>query len=263
MKNTLLWRLTPPDGGPDSYLFGTMHVRDQRAFGWLDLAMICLQKTDVFAAEFDLGETDETALAKVLQLPDGKTLDQLLSRQSWKSLVRQMKKTSNFPIPMLQVLHPMVISMTLSTQMLGEEANFSLDETLWRRAVEEGKKTTGVESFQDQLNTLSSINIKQHVSNLTYTLKHLKQQKKRIKRMLKNYADGDIKALYQTSRRDTKGMRKTLLYRRNRHMADRFVQLATGQSLFCAVGAGHLAGAKGMLRLLKKQGFKLHPILPA
>lgn len=263
MKNTLLWRLTPPNGGPDSYLFGTMHVRDQRAFGWLDLALVCLNRSDVFAAEFDLGDTDEMALARALQLPEGKTLDQLLSRQTWKNLIRQMGKNSNFPIPMLQLLHPMVVSMTLSTQMLGEEANFSLDETLWRRAMEEGKKTTGVESFEDQLNTLRSITIKQHISNLTYTLKHLKQQKKRIKKMLKYYAAGDIKALYEAAHRDTKGMRKTLLFHRNRHMADRFNELALDQSLFCAVGAGHLAGEKGILRLLKKQGFTLHPILPA
>lgn len=239
-----------------------MHVRDQRAFGWLDLALIGLKRSEVFAAEFDLGEADEAALARVLQLPQGKTLDQLLPRQAWKNLLRRMGKTTPIPVSMLQGMHPMVVSMTLSTQMLGEEANFSLDETLWRRALEEGKKTTGVESFEDQLETLRSISINQHISNLTHTLKHLKQQKKRVKKMLKYYAAGDIKALYHTARRDTKGMRKILLYRRNRHMANRFAEIATGQSLFCAVGAGHLAGGKGMLRLLKKQGFKLHPILP-
>ncbi|MCC6413663.1 MAG: TraB/GumN family protein [Saprospiraceae bacterium] len=263
MKNTLLWRLTPPHGGSDSYLFGTMHVRDQRAFGWLDLALIGLKLSDVFAAEFDLGEADERALAQVLQLPEGKTLDQLLSRQAWKKLQRRLGKTNPLPISMLQMMHPMVVSMTLSTQMLGEEANFSLDETLWRRALEEDKKTTGVESFEDQLNTLRSISIEQHISNLSYTLEHLKKQKKRVKKMLKFYASGDIKALYRTARRDTKGMRKVLLYRRNCNMANRFAEIATEQSLFCAVGAGHLAGKKGMLRLLKQQGFKLHPILPA
>lgn len=240
-----------------------MHVRDQRAFGWLDLAFVGLKLSDVFAAEFDLGEADERALAQVLQLPEGKTLDQLLPRQAWKNLLRSMGKNTPLPIPMIQVMHPMVVSMTLSTQMLGEEANFSLDETLWRRAIEEGKKTTGVETFEDQLETLRSISLEQHISNLSYTLKHLKQQKKRVKKMLKHYAAGDIKALYRTARRDTKGMRKILLYRRNQLMARRFAELATEQSLFCAVGAGHLAGGKGMLRLLKQQGFKLHPILPA
>lgn len=263
MKNSLLWRLTPPNGGPDSYLFGTMHVRDQRAFGWLDLALVCLNRCELFAAEFDLGDTDQQALAEALQLPEGKTLEQCLSPQAWKNLVRQMGKNNNLPVETLRQIHPMVISMTLSAQMLGEEANFSLDETLWRHAVNGGKQISGVETFEDQLRTLRTIRFDQHVGSLTYTLKNLKPQKKRIKKMLKYYAAGDVGALYQAARRDTKGMRKILLYQRNQNMANRFFEMANQKSLFCAVGAGHLAGEKGMLRLLKHHGFKLHPILPA
>ncbi len=79
--------------------------------------------------------------------------------------------------------------------------------------------------------------------------------------MMRRYADGEIQALYQSAKKDAKGMRKILLYRRNKLMAKRFGEIARTQSLFCAVGAGHLAGGKGMLRLLKKAGFKVKPIL--
>ncbi len=51
-----------------------------------------------------------------------------------------------------------------------------------------------------------------------------------------------------------------MLYERNEIMARRFVEIASERSLFCAVGAGHLAGEKGMLRQLKKQGFKTTPV---
>jgi uncharacterized protein YbaP (TraB family) len=56
-------------------------------------------------------------------------------------------------------------------------------------------------------------------------------------------------------------MRKALLFDRNKIMARRFAEMARQNSLFCAVGAGHLAGQKGMLRLLKKQGFKVRAIV--
>jgi uncharacterized protein YbaP (TraB family) len=78
MKNSLLWIITPENGGPDSYLFGTMHVRDLRAFEWLDLADVCLQQCSVFATEFDFSDSDPGAIASVLQLPQGGLLDQLL-----------------------------------------------------------------------------------------------------------------------------------------------------------------------------------------
>jgi uncharacterized protein YbaP (TraB family) len=57
-------------------------------------------------------------------------------------------------------------------------------------------------------------------------------------------------------------MRKLLLYERNTIMAERFAEIARQESLFCAVGAGHLSGKKGLLRLLKKEGFKVRPIIP-
>ena len=43
-------------------------------------------------------------------------------------------------------------------------------------------------------------------------------------------------------------------------MTKRFAKIARSQTLFCAVGAGHLAGQKGMLRLLKKKGFNVRPV---
>ena len=56
----MLWRITPPHGGPDSYLFGTMHVRDLRAFEWLETAQNHLAQCEVFATEFDFNEIDSS-----------------------------------------------------------------------------------------------------------------------------------------------------------------------------------------------------------
>ena len=34
----------------------------------------------------------------------------------------------------------------------------------------------------------------------------------------------------------------------------------TTWSTFCAVGAGHLGGAQGVIRLLKKEGYEVTPV---
>jgi hypothetical protein len=141
-----------------------------------------------------------------------------------------------------------------------EESVHSLDETLWNHAKSQGKTTTGVETFADQLETLRNIPFEQHLKGLTWLLKNYNRHKTRMHKMMERYAAGEIQALYQAAKKDAKGMRKTLLYRRNKLMAKRFVEIARTQSLFCAVGAGHLAGGKGMLRLLKKEGFKVSPV---
>ena len=55
-------------------------------------------------------------------------------------------------------------------------------------------------------------------------------------------------------------MRKVLLYDRNQTMVHQFMEFAQYNSIFAAVGAGHLAGAKGMLRLLKQKGYQVRPV---
>ena len=251
----MLWKIQAPNNGPVSYLFGTMHVRDLRAFGWLDMAKAHLAECEVFATEFDFAETDQAALSAALELPDGKDLQQFLSPQAWRNLDRYAKKKFGSSAEAFRHQHPMTVSTALSMAFLMEESAHSLDETLWQHARSLGKTTTGVETFADQLETLQKIPFEQHLKGLTWMLKNYGRHKTRLKKMMSRYANGEIQALYQSAKKDAKGMRKILLYRRNYLMAKRFESIAKDQSLFCAVGAGHLAGGKGMLRLLKKAGF--------
>ncbi|MBK9336962.1 MAG: TraB/GumN family protein [Lewinellaceae bacterium] len=255
MKSSLLWRITPQVGGPVSYLFGTMHVRDLRAFQWLEPAKVCIERCEVFATEFDFSDTDHAAVEAVLQLPTNEALDTLLKRGTWKNLEFYCRKKLGASAETMRYQHPMTVSMALTNALLADEAARSLDETLWEYARALGKPTTGVETFDEQLQTLKNIPLEQHLGSLTWLLKNYSRQKRRLKKMLRWYQSGDLQQLYQAAKKDARGMRRIMLYERNQIMARRFADIAVERSLFCAVGAGHLAGEKGMLRLLKKRGF--------
>ncbi|MBK7936384.1 MAG: TraB/GumN family protein [Lewinellaceae bacterium] len=259
-KPSLLWRITPADGGPASYLFGTMHVRDLRAFGWLDTALQHLAECAVFATEFDFAETDEAALVQALKLPDGKTLEEFLKPGVWKNLDFYCRKKLGIPADQLRHQHPMTVTTALMTAFLADESVHSLDETLWHQAREMGKTTTGVETFADQLATLHKIPFEQQIKSLGWLLKNYGRQQRRMKKMMAWYAAGNIEQLCKAAKKDAKGMRRILLYDRNALMTKRFKEIARENPLFCAVGAGHLAGQKGMLRMLKKAGFKVKPV---
>ncbi|TNE60777.1 MAG: TraB/GumN family protein [Bacteroidetes bacterium] len=260
MKKSLLWQLTPRSGGPSSFLFGTMHVRDLRAFEWFELAKVYLEKCPVFATEFEFSETDHQAVAAVMQPADQLPLDQALKAGVWKNMQFYCKKKLGVPAENLRHLHPMAVSLALTNALLAGEAAYSLDETLWEYARSKGKRTAGVETFEEQLQTLKRIPYKQHLKSLTWLLKNYGRQKKRLKKMMRWYRSGNIQRLYQSARKDARGMRRAMLFDRNRLMVQRFTEIARQESLFCAVGAGHLAGEKGMLRLLRKNGFKVKAI---
>jgi uncharacterized protein YbaP (TraB family) len=202
LKKSLLWRITPPGGGPDSYLFGTMHVRDLRAFHWLELAQTHLAQCAVFATEFDFDEIEPEALQAALRLPEGQTLDILLTRGAWKNLDRYTRKKLGTPAEAFRFQHPMSVSTALTAAFLMEEAPQSLDETLWSHAKKLGITTAGVESFAEQLQTLGSIPLQQHVKSLTWLLKNHNRQKRRLKKMMAWYVAGDLQPLYKAAKKD-------------------------------------------------------------
>jgi uncharacterized protein YbaP (TraB family) len=79
--------------------------------------------------------------------------------------------------------------------------------------------------------------------------------------MTADYETSDIQKIFKSAKKSTKGLRKVLLYDRNKIMAQRIAVMAKEQSIFVAIGAGHLGGQKGVLRLLKKNGLKIRPVL--
>lgn len=238
-----------------------MHVQEARAFGRLDEVMRYIDRCETFATEFDFADLDQQAMAEVLQLPPGATLDTLLGRGAWKNLDRYARKKIGLPVEALRNQHPMSVSAMLTAALMEESAPASLDETLWQHARAMEKTTTGVETFEDQIAILRKIPFEAHVKNLVWLLKNFGRQKRRLRKMLDHYEAGDLKALYRSAKKESKGLRRTLLYERNQLMVKRFADIAGERSLFCAVGAGHLAGEKGMLRLLKKAGFRVRPVL--
>jgi uncharacterized protein YbaP (TraB family) len=260
-KNSLLWRVVPREGGAVSYLFGTMHVRDRRAFVWLEQAYRRIDECEVFAAEFDYSHADPAVIQAALTLPEGCSLQDLLSRRAWKNLTFYCRKKLSVPPETFQSAHPILVQTALSSAFSREEMEYSLDETLWRYAQRQGKQLTGMETLEEQVELLLHIRLEQHLKSLTHLLTHYAQHRRRMKKMMRWYQQGDLRQLYQAARRDARGMRRSLLLARNERMARRFVELARQKSLFCAVGAAHLSGGKGMLRLLKQAGFSVKPVM--
>ena len=52
-----------------------------------------------------------------------------------------------------------------------------------------------------------------------------------------------------------------LLDNRNKNWIGKLKKLLPEKSLFIAVGAGHLIGEKGLIALLRKEGYTLTPLL--
>lgn len=79
-----------------------------------------------------------------------------------------------------------------------------------------------------------------------------------LKEMFKAYKNQDLKKLEELMVETDAGMAgftDLLLFRRNQNWVKKLKDLMPDKTLLIAVGAGHLPGEKGMIELLRKEGY--------
>jgi uncharacterized protein YbaP (TraB family) len=259
-KNSLLWEVTPPQQNTPSYLFGTMHVRDERVFASIDKLAIYLQECDAFAAEFDFQEIDIDALEQASSLPDHISLSTALSPKIYNKLEKIVARETQQPLELFERRSPMFLLNLLAEVQLSAEQQVALDKLLYNLAQQANKTILGLETFEEQLAVFKQVNLKEQYRSLKQVATNFKRYRRSLHQVTQAYFEGNITKLYQQSKRSIGSLRRILLYERNAVMAERFEAYTQEQSLFAAIGAGHLAGAKGVLRLLKHKGYRLRPL---
>lgn len=259
-KHSLLWQISGKNLVEPSYLFGTMHVRDNRAFRNIDFLEQCIQSCSAFAAEFDLKDADPQQLQAAARLPNGRSLEDYLNPRIYKKLAHLILKETGHSLEHLKYNAPILIFNLISESQFQQDNAVALDSALYNFAQEAGKELMGLETFQEQMSVFSKVDIKDQCRSLKKMATHFVSFRREIKKTSELYIQGDLQKLLKKAKRSIGGMRQVLLYDRNIIMANRFELFAQEQSLFAAIGAGHLGGKKGVLRILKKKGYHIKPI---
>jgi uncharacterized protein YbaP (TraB family) len=148
----------------------------------------------------------------------------------------------------------------ISESLLLKDHLESLDQELWNRAKSMDKICVGLESFEDQMKTMQQISIEDSVRQIRDIGRNPAKFRRNLHKMITFYVDQDVVNLYKSSLKQLQGLRKKLLFGRNVNMACKLADLMQTSTVFAAVGAAHLAGEKGMLRLLTQKGFNVKPI---
>ncbi len=259
-NQTLLWQIEGAGLPGPSFLFGTMHVRDRRAFRLLEPVLDRLEQVEALATEFNLQEMDAQVDPQRLLLPGGMTLPQLIGDKKYEKLRRIIRKSIGIDIHPLRHHKPILIVNLVDERILARDMPLALDQHLFLTAEQRGKRLLGIETYLEQLEILQRIPLSDQISGLLALGRHIGRHRRHLLRMTELYEQQNIRMLYQSARRGAQGLRQLMLYRRNALMAERIGPMLHQQTTIVAIGAGHLAGGKGVLRLLKQQGFKLIPL---
>ncbi len=260
-KNTLLWKVTNIKSGVESYVFGTIHLRDKRVYFRLDEVKKYIDKSDVFMAEYPLDDAGNTDIMEALQLPEGKHLRSYIPANKFERLNKAIYKSFKIDLERLGFFRPMVIENMLTESIFDNDYEFPMDIILWNYAKENGKLTIGAETTESQLKIMRRFPLKQQIKSLLDIGKNTKKYRKKIKKLIGLYIKQDVRELHKKTLKSLGKMKDILVHKRNKNIVDKFDEYAVDKKVFLAVGAGHFFGGKGVLKLLKSRGYKVKPIL--
>jgi len=140
-----------------------------------------------------------------------------------------------------------------------------LDHELQRRAQDQGLPVFGLETVAEQIDVFDGLDLAAQVELLEAALDQQGQIEGWWRATRRAYLERDTASLYrllleQSAAGDPElaaRLIEAVLDRRNERMVERMApRLAAGRA-FVAVGALHLPGERGVLRLLEEQGYEV------
>lgn len=258
--SSLLWKISRSDCPQPSYIFGTMHLKDLRAFHYKDAVEEKIRDSSAFATEFRLDDIDPDLTEQYMQLPSGLTLNQLLKPKRFEKIDALIQSITGQSLFVFNHSKPMVISNIITESLFQKDMPLSLDATLYEYAKSQNKTLLGLETYEEQLEILEKIPLELQVKGLWKMVKNYEKFQEDMIEIATLYENADLKKLYKKVKKSSKGLRKLMIYDRNKKMVQRFITVAVETSICAAIGAGHLGGKKGILHLLRQKGFTTTPI---
>lgn len=263
--DALLWSISGPGTANTSYLYGTVHSKDDRAFAFVEAVEQAIRSVNTVAGELDLPQANQQATAMMgrMMMPDGGRLQDLYSKKDWAKVDAYLKAELGFMAPLVQRMKPFFVMSALTEQAMGGTRAQVLDDHLMKHARSQGHRTIGLESIDEQMRAMDVLTLKEQAQLL---LQHVKEngQRKVMEDMMDAYVQQDLAALMRISSESGSmpaKLEKALLTDRNLIMAHRMdsVMRADGSAMFL-VGAAHLPGDSGVLQLLMARGYAVVPV---
>jgi len=254
-----LWKVADED--TTIYLFGTVHVLPKE-LEWYDATIAeALTGSDTVVTEIPMDAASEAALQQLTlskgMLPSGTTLRSLLTPEQTEIYAAAMAKIGA-PAEAFDPFKPWLAGLTLSILPLmqqGYDPNSGVEKVLLAKVPE--KPRDALETAEFQLGIFDGMPQDAQVTFMMEAASGIDEVKPMLDRMVEVWAKGDADALADVMNEgmDDPAVAEALLYSRNANWAEWIdTRLDTPGTVFIAVGAGHLAGAKSVQDYLAQKG---------
>jgi len=258
-------------GVAPSHVFGTMHSSHPSVLKLSPAVTKALKASRALLVEVVQNEALDSTLAREMVLNDGRTLPDVIGSELMAQ-VTEAAKDYGLPPENLKILRPWAIMFMFSVPKSEMERELSgqreLDEALQNYATKQGKLVLGLEQAEELTRFLSGLPDADQAAMLRMTLLHHADIEQVFNDIREAYLKGNLDRLHAMSQELAAGedtrlndlFERELIDARNARMAERMMPEIRQGGAFVAVGALHLSGERGILRLLEDAGFRVRRV---
>lgn len=256
-------------GDKTGYLFGSIHIAKADFYPMSPKVEAAYLQADTVAVEVDTSDAVavQAMMPKLMYVAPDK-LENHLTPATWANFKAMFGPSAE----QMQGLKPFTITSAIAVQMgmqMGFDPAHGIDNHFIKRSKTDKKTLVELESLDFQADIISGLNDEESDALISSLIDGMKkgEMMKEFQNIVTSWNDADTVAIAKVFEESanknvgSKRIMKMLMDDRNEGMVTKINDMMkAGKKLFVVVGAGHLAGKKSVVDLLKKQGLEVTQI---
>ena len=265
-KKSFLWKVQSKTN--TIYVLGSIHYLKKEMYPLDEKIEKAFEQSEILVVEADVANIRKEDIQKLMEnafYTENDTLQKHLSAETY-GLVKKKLEELGASLEVANKYKPWFLGLnlvSLEALKLGFDPNYGVDRYFLEKAAER-KKILELESLEYQFKLFSALSGKDQESFLLYIVKDIKVLEQELDKLVKAWTTGDEKGIESIMTRSIKEDKRLipiyekLVVERNRKMVSKIEEyLKEKETFFVIVGAGHLVGNQGIIKLLKGKGFLL------
>ncbi|MDD4910288.1 MAG: TraB/GumN family protein [Candidatus Omnitrophica bacterium] len=260
-----LWKAS--SGSDTCYILGSVHFAKKEIYPLDREIEGAFDRAGVLAVEVDVLNIDPVEIQRITMesavYPPGRTLKQEISADVYNATAAKLKEFG-LDMEQFEIFKPWLCALTiigLEFQKLGFNPEDGVDMHFLNKA-RGVKKIVELETFDFQVKLLNSFSDELQELFLSSTILELSTLESEMGRIMDAWLSGDTRSLEEIMFAELSGhpefepVYEKMFFERNKNMASRIEGfLNSGETHFVIVGAGHLVGERGIVKLLEQKGY--------
>ena len=273
----ILYRISGKGLESPSYIVGTYHLAPSSFADSIPGMKSAIEGTQQVCGELDMMDAfkpeNAARLMKARMLPEGVTLSSLLTAEQLERLNALLLEVMGSNLKdeafaaQVENITPVALSTTLSlTAYMKEMPSFNpmdlIDNYFQTLALQNDKSVKGFETVDFQMGVLYDVPLEKQVDDLMCLVDNFEEAQKMANRITTAYFTQNLQQIDEVLEEEsemncgtTEEDEETLIYNRNRNWVEMMPEMMAEQPTLFVVGAAHLCGEKGVLKLLEGAGY--------